>query len=153
MTWKDVITLVLASIGTILGILNLVRSIWDDRMRLRVLPRLAWRQGNGGVITAHSTDRLAELARTLGLSEIYDESYLRIMTARPGRKVLSKEQFYARMNALKTSRHGDILVAKGAGWYEFRENVVRGYVRLRAEGNGIILGRDHFANDKLIVSP
>ncbi len=79
------------------------------------------------------------------VSEIYDQSYLRIMKARPQRKTLRKEQFYNRMNALKTPRHGAILIAKGAGWYEFRENVVRGYVRLRAEDQGIKLGLDHFA--------
>jgi len=77
------------------------------------------------------------------VSEIFDTSYLRIMDEREERKRLTKEQFYNRMNALKTSRHGEILVAKGAGWYEFRENVVRGYVRLRAEQQGILLGRDH----------
>lgn len=66
------------------------------------------------------------------VSEIFDTSYVRIMRERENRKILTKEQFYNRMNALKTDRHGRILTAKGAGWYEFRENVVRGYVRLRA---------------------
>jgi uncharacterized protein len=75
---------------------------------------------------------------------IYDGSYLRIMKERKGRKVLDKSQFYNRMHSLQSDRHGQILVAKGAGWYEFRENVVRGYVRMRAEQHGITVGRDHF---------
>jgi len=79
------------------------------------------------------------------VSNIYDHSYLRIMRERPERKILDKTQFYNRMNSLRSDRHGSILVAKGAGWYEFRENVVRGYVRLRAEAQGIKLGRDHFS--------
>lgn len=77
------------------------------------------------------------------VSVIFDKSYLRIMKDRPERKALTKEQFYNRMNALKSERHGRILAAKGAGWYEFRENVVRGYVRLRAEQQCVVLGRDH----------
>ena len=77
------------------------------------------------------------------VSEIFDTSYTRIMNERKARKVLTKEQFYNRMNALKTERHGKILIGKGAGWYEFNENVVRGYVRLRAEQQGIVLGQDH----------
>lgn len=77
------------------------------------------------------------------VSEIFDSSYTRIMRERKGRAVLTKDQFYNRMNALKTERHGKILAAKGAGWYEFRENVVRGYVRMRAEQQGVILGKDH----------
>ncbi|MGH7036830.1 MAG: AAA family ATPase [Stellaceae bacterium] len=84
------------------------------------------------------------------VSDIYSNSYMRIINERIAddknpRKILDKTQFYNRMNSLRTERHGSILVAKGAGWYEFRENVVRGYVRLRAESQGIELGRDHFA--------
>lgn len=73
-------------------------------------------------------------------TEVYDRSYQRIMTERPTRKKLSKEQFSGRLNTLKTSRHGEIIVGTGAGWYEFRENIVRGYVRLRAENEGVRIG-------------
>lgn len=76
-------------------------------------------------------------------SEIYEQSYLRIMASRKGRSALKKEQFYSRMNALKSDRHGRILVGSAAGWYEYRENVVRGYVRLKAEQSGVELGVDH----------
>ncbi len=78
-------------------------------------------------------------------TDVYETSYLRIMEERPDRKLLNKSQFSGRLNNLKTSRHGEIIVAKGAGWYEFRENIVRGYVRLRAESSGIQLGIEGFA--------
>ena len=50
------------------------------------------------------------------VSDIYENSYIRIMKERLGRKVLNKTQFYNRMHSLQTERHGKILVAKGAGW-------------------------------------
>jgi hypothetical protein len=78
-------------------------------------------------------------------TDIFDKSYLRIMEERPTRKKLTKQQFSGRLNTLKTLRHGEIILGKGAGWYEFKENVVRGYVRLRAENNGVHLGIEGYA--------
>jgi hypothetical protein len=78
-------------------------------------------------------------------SEIYERSYLPIMEDRHARRTLSKRVFSDRLNKLKTSRHGEIVVSKGAGWYEFRENIVRGYVRPRAEKEGVHLGAEGFA--------
>jgi hypothetical protein len=78
------------------------------------------------------------------ITSIFETSYSRIMEERHPRSPLTKEQFYSRMNSLKTERHGNILNAKGAGWYEFTENIVRGYVRLKAENEGIQLGREGF---------
>jgi len=52
--------------------------------------------------------------------------------------------FSDRLNKLKTARHGGIIVPKGAGWYEFKENIVRGYVRLRAESEGVHLGAEGY---------
>jgi Cdc6-like AAA superfamily ATPase len=73
-------------------------------------------------------------------TSVYEKSYLRIMEQRSDRKKLTKTQFSGRLNNLKNQRHGCILVGKGAGWYEFKENIVRGYVRLLAERAGIQLG-------------
>ncbi len=78
-------------------------------------------------------------------TDIFEKSYLRIMEMRTFRRKLTKQQFSGRLNALKTPRHGQIIVGKGAGWYEFRENIVRGYVRLRAENNGVHLGVEGYA--------
>jgi hypothetical protein len=81
--------------------------------------------------------------------DVYTESYLPIMEARnqvlvsAPRKVLDQRTFYQRMNALKRKAHGEILVGTKQGWYSFRENWMRGYVRLRAEQAGVPLGADH----------
>ncbi len=74
-------------------------------------------------------------------------SYKRIMEVRkatPGnREPLTRERFNQRMNALKQEGCGRILKANRAGWYEFAENIVRGYVRLRAQDKGVELEVDH----------
>ena len=77
------------------------------------------------------------------VSEIYQNSYVPIMMKRTDRECLDKQKFYSRMNNLKTERHGKILLGTSAGWYQFRDNITRGYVRLRAESAGIQLGVDH----------
>jgi hypothetical protein len=79
------------------------------------------------------------------ISDVYTKSYLRIMSERLNRTPLHKDAFYNRVANLKSARHGHIIVAKGAGWYEYRENIVRGYVRLRAENEAIQLGKEGFA--------
>jgi hypothetical protein len=74
-------------------------------------------------------------------SDIYD-SYVRIMRSK-NEEPLPRDTFNQRMNSLKRPTHASILTANRQGWYEFSEAVVRGYVRLRAEANGIMLGSDH----------
>jgi hypothetical protein len=76
-------------------------------------------------------------------SDIYEKSYLEIMYRRLGREAIKRETFYQRMNRLKTRQHGEILLGTTAGWYRFRENWMRGYVRLKAEEAGVSLGIDH----------
>jgi hypothetical protein len=56
---------------------------------------------------------------------------------------LGRETFNQRMNALKRSAHSLILIANRQGWYEFREPMMRGYVRLKAEQDGVALEVDH----------
>jgi hypothetical protein len=70
-------------------------------------------------------------------------SYLRIMALRQDREVLPRDRFNQRMNALKQPAHGEVLKANRTGWYGFTENIVRGYVRLRAQDKGIELEVDH----------
>lgn len=77
------------------------------------------------------------------VTDIYEKSYSAVMDSKPKRKPLSKEVFYQRMNMLKRDTHGRIIVGNRQGWYGFRENVVRGYVRLRAERAGVKIGIDH----------
>jgi len=78
------------------------------------------------------------------VSDIYADSYLRICRELK-RAPLPKEKFYQRLNRLKKPQHGSILDANKQGWYEFEENILRGYVRLRAERAGIRIGIDSFA--------
>ena len=75
-------------------------------------------------------------------ADIY-ESYIRIMDLRKGREAMPREKFNGRMNSLKQPAHASILKANRAGWYEFTENMVRGYVRLKAEEQSIELEVDH----------
>ncbi len=69
-------------------------------------------------------------------------SYLRIMEKR-GREPLERAKFVSRLNNLKSQRHGSMLRSGQRSWYEFSENMVRGYVRLRAETAGIPLALEH----------
>ncbi len=77
------------------------------------------------------------------LTEIYEYSYRRIMFQRAGRSMLTKDVLNTRFHCLRKEGHGRIVINKGAGWFAFRENITRGYVRLKAQEQGIQLGRDH----------
>jgi hypothetical protein len=77
------------------------------------------------------------------MTTIYEQSYLAVMAQRHERSALAKEPFYQRMNKLKKDNHGCVVIGNRQGWYGFRENVVRGYVRLRAERAGVRIGVDH----------
>jgi len=68
------------------------------------------------------------------------ESYVRICR-QIGKEPLERKKFLARLNDLKGGKYGEILqsLQNRTGWYEFRENMVRGFVRLVAEQNGIEL--------------
>jgi len=73
---------------------------------------------------------------------IFEKSYLKIMDQLSEKPPLARERFNARLNALKKQSHGTIVLGNRQGWYRFRENMVRGYVRLRAEDNGVQIGVD-----------
>jgi len=77
------------------------------------------------------------------ISEIYNSSYTWISNQRDGWKKLTREQLNHRYLLLRKESHGRIVVGFGSGWFAFRENIVRGYVRLRAESKGICLGKHH----------
>ena len=64
------------------------------------------------------------------------------MQSREGRSGRPKDTFNQRLLSLRLEGHGRIIVGHGAGWYSFRENLMRGYVRLQAENQQIELGRD-----------
>lgn len=82
------------------------------------------------------------------LTSIYDDSYKEIANqlslSHPNK--LEREKFNQRLLSLRTENHGNVLVGHGAGWFSFRENILRGYVRLVAENNGVNLARDNYLN-------
>ena len=75
------------------------------------------------------------------ISEIYEASYKWIMGKRPSRNMLRREQLNQRYLSLKKDSHSHIVAGYGSGWFAYRENIMRGYVRMRAEAEGINLGR------------
>ncbi len=68
------------------------------------------------------------------------ESYMRVC-AQLGKEPLERRKLLAKLNDLKGEKFGAILqsLQNRTGWYEFRENMVRGFVRLVAEQNGVAL--------------
>ena len=75
------------------------------------------------------------------ISEIYDSLYKWIMLKRPDRALLTREQLNQRYLAMRKDSHARIVAGFGSGWFALRENIMRGYVRLRAESQGINLGK------------
>ncbi len=69
-------------------------------------------------------------------------SYLRI-AGQLQKEPLSRKNFNGCLNRLKSPAHAEMLIATRSGWYEFREKMLRGYARLRAEQKGIELEVDH----------
>jgi len=80
------------------------------------------------------------------LSSIYDDSYKHIANQIGVASIdkLEREKFNQRLLSLRTENHGNVLVGHGAGWFSFRENILRGYVRLVAENKGVRLARDNY---------
>ena len=56
--------------------------------------------------------------------------------------ILPREAFNHRLLNLRQENDRRVLVGHGAGWFSFRENIMRGHVRLRAEERGISIGYD-----------
>ena len=81
-----------------------------------------------------------ELERNI--HSVYANSYERIMSE-IGRPPATEKEFAERITALKTKAHGAILTSTRRGWVKFSENLIRGYVRLVAESNGIRLALEH----------
>jgi hypothetical protein len=59
----------------------------------------------------------------------------------------------SKLSLLKTPEYCAILssVEKRKGWYKFRENMVRGYVRLCAEAAGLLINYDEWDSPDLLI--
>jgi hypothetical protein len=82
-----------------------------------------------------------ELIRSI--DSIYD-SYIEIMRKQE-ESPLDRNAFVGLLQALKSRSCGSILVSDRRTFYRFRENILRGYVRLRAEDKGLELARDYYS--------
>jgi uncharacterized protein len=72
------------------------------------------------------------------------QSYIRLasnMESDP----LDRGAFVSRLSTLKTESCGRILTSERRGWYQYREGMMRGYVRLRTEEQAIELETDYAA--------
>ncbi|MBN1569252.1 MAG: ATP-binding protein [Acidobacteria bacterium] len=84
-------------------------------------------------------------------SDIY-ESYCAIMKGLEGKgteiTILDRQTFTSRVQALKSTSCGHILSSNRRGFCHFTENIIRGYVRLRAEEIGLELASDIASDTK-----
>lgn len=81
------------------------------------------------------------------ISDIYEKSYIPIAKALSVEKVMSQHELSSRLWYLTQESHGSILTARGSGWYEFSERMMRGYVRLKAQEADIMLSSDIHRSD------
>lgn len=70
--------------------------------------------------------------------QVYHLSYVPIMQLR-NRVPLEYKPFQTRLASLRSSAHGAILRSERRGWTKFREDMIRGYVRMVAESKGVSL--------------
>jgi hypothetical protein len=78
---------------------------------------------------------------TRNTESIYD-SFVHLFGTAGDEGTLDRQTVVSRLNALTKKSSGCILVNARRGWYQFRENIMRGYVRLRAEEQGYSLALD-----------
>jgi uncharacterized protein len=72
-------------------------------------------------------------------------SYLSIMNLSEDGDEPMDRKTVARIAALKSKTCGSILIPHRRGWYQFKENIIRGYVRLRAEEQWVELATEYAA--------
>lgn len=108
--------------------------------------RLAWQRATEKTKNRSQYEEalwaLADKAETRRqVADIYDRSYKRIMGSRKT-DALDQKTFNSRLLTLRKPTHGEVVVGYGSGYFAFRENVLRGYARLKAETEGIELTPD-----------
>lgn len=72
-------------------------------------------------------------------------SYQRIVSVRKGQFEVDRPRYTKLVRKLKDISHGSILkpIAGRQGWYEYKEKMIRGYVRMQAEANGVVLSGEN----------
>jgi archaellum biogenesis ATPase FlaH len=82
-----------------------------------------------------------ELIRSI--DSIFD-SYIDIMRKQE-EAPMDRNEFVSHLQLLKSASCGSILASNRRTFYHFRESILRGYVRLRAEDQGLELARDYYS--------
>jgi hypothetical protein len=54
---------------------------------------------------------------------------------------MPRDRLNQRYLSLRQETHARLVAGHGSGWFSFRESIMRGCVRLRAEAEGINLGK------------
>lgn len=80
----------------------------------------------------------ADLARKVDNIHKSYETIMTVLDELP----LERTSFTARLSTLKQASCGHILTSERNSYYQFRESIMRGYVRLRAEEQGLELASD-----------
>ena len=81
------------------------------------------------------------------VADVYNRSYLPLADILLIDKVMTAHEFSSRSWYLTQESHGSILFSRGAGWYEFSEKMMRGYVRLKAKSEGFDIEEDIHVSD------
>ncbi len=84
------------------------------------------------------------------MKKVYTDSYLRIagQLGIEDEEFMEPKDFGRRVYNLKLDRHGNILIPAldKSGWYQFRENRMRGFCRLKADQAGAMLCEEWIAD-------
>ena len=82
-------------------------------------------------------------------------SYEVVCTKRKEEAVLSRQRFGDRLRQLRNTSYGSILksMEKRPGWFTYNEKMLRGYVRMQAEANGVELAGERAAPRQHIHVP
>lgn len=106
------------------------------------LYRLATEKTKNSLEYAEALWALADRAETRRqVAKIYEDSYRRITRAAVG-DVMTQTELNQRLLTLRKPSHGEVVRGHGSGYFSFRESVLRGYVRLKAETEGVELISD-----------
>ena len=156
---------------------KLLWRLWDDPV---VVANVDWEHYNGAIQDAivsvnaelkrpyeqavnQRTEDFEEVLWAAADSEYLDRdlrqifsSYNYVMRQRPGRVPMEYKQFSAIINKLKTKSCGEIIVASRfnrRGWVAYRESMLRGYARMRAEARNIKLVGEQEAPRQVMHAP
>ena len=68
-------------------------------------------------------------------------AYKRIVSSRDPSREIDRNRYSDMLRKLRSPNYGSILrsIAGRQGWYEYSEKMLRGYVRMQAEANGVLL--------------